>query len=44
VQESVAFPGFTAQVFGQYLKRSRAEGHTTTTKEFRQMLRARASS
>ena len=44
MQESIAFPGFTAQVFGQYLERSTVEGYTAAAKAFRQMLRSRASS
>lgn len=44
VQESVAFPSFTAQDFGQYLERSLIEGQTAAAKAFRQMLRSRASS
>ena len=44
MQESIAFPGFTAQVFGQYLERTTVEGYTAAAKAFRQMLRARLSS
>ncbi|HEV7889728.1 MAG TPA: Uma2 family endonuclease [Pyrinomonadaceae bacterium] len=44
IQESIAFPGFTAQDFGQYLERSIIEGQTVAAKAFRQMLRSRKSS
>jgi len=44
MQESVAFSGFTAHDFGEYLERSLIEGQTATAKAFRQMLRSRASS
>lgn len=44
MQESIAFPGFTAQVFAQYLELSIIEGQTAAAKAFRLMLRARASS
>jgi hypothetical protein len=43
-QESIAFPGFTAQGFGEYLERSGVEGQTASAKAFRRMLRARLSS
>jgi Uma2 family endonuclease len=42
--ESIAFPGFSAQDFGQYLGRSGVEGYTAAAKAFRRMLRSRASS
>jgi Uma2 family endonuclease len=44
MQESIAFPGFTAQVFGRYLERSSVEGYSAAAKAFRRMLRSRASS
>ena len=44
MQDSIAFPGFTAQDFGQYLERSGVEGQTAAAKAFRQMLRSRFSS
>ena len=44
MRESVAFPSFTAEDFGQYLERSVVEGQTAAAKAFRRMLRARASS
>ena len=42
--ESIAFPGFTVQDFGQYMERSRVKGYTAAAKAFRRMLRSRASS
>jgi Uma2 family endonuclease len=44
MQESIAFPGFTPQDFGEYLERSAVEGLTAAARAFRQMLRSRASS
>jgi Uma2 family endonuclease len=43
IRESIAFPGFNAQVFAQYLEQSLIEGQTAAAKAFRQMLRSRAS-
>jgi Uma2 family endonuclease len=43
-QDSIAFPGFTSQDFGQYLERSSVEGQTAAAKAFRRMLRSRDSS
>lgn len=43
MQDSIAFPGFSAQDFGQYMERSSVEGYTAA-RAFQQMLRSRASS
>jgi len=43
-QESIAFPSFNAQDFGQYLERSVVEGQTAAAKAFRRMLRSRGAS
>ena len=44
IQNSIAFPEFTALDLTQYLERRKAEGHSRALRAFRQMLRARASS
>src|SRR5215208_4704550 len=44
IQNSIAFPEFTAADLTQHLERRKAEGHSRVLRAFRQMLRARASS
>jgi Uma2 family endonuclease len=44
MHDSIAFPGFTAQDFGQYLERSSVEGQTAAATAFRKLLRSRTSS
>jgi Uma2 family endonuclease len=44
IEDSVAFPMFTAADLTQYLGRRKTEGHSKTLRAFRQMLRSRSSS